>query len=129
MINRKPLSLYPPPPCLCLPRTGPINLEFRKGIKSAPSDLVFSSWVPLADASACPDDFYCVIFYAAAFAMVVVALDDLGPSGFLKFSNLIRSQGRTCVWSGSLLADPSSPLTEFVQGTLRRRRTIGEFCC
>ncbi|GER46026.1 hypothetical protein STAS_23022 [Striga asiatica] len=54
---------------------------------SAPSDLVFSSWVSLADASACPDDF-CVLCYAAAFA-VVVALDGFGPTGFLKFSNLI----------------------------------------
>ncbi|GER27902.1 protein ViaA [Striga asiatica] len=62
-------------------------LEFRKDIKSAPSDLVFSSWVSLADASACPDDF-CVLCYAAAFA-VVVALDGFGPTGFLKFSNLI----------------------------------------
>ncbi|GER44178.1 leucine-rich repeat receptor-like protein kinase [Striga asiatica] len=93
-------------------------LEFKKGIKSAPSDLVFSSWVSLADASACPDDFYCVLCYAAAFALVVVALDGFGPTGFLKFSNLIPL---------NLISLPRSNV--FVLDALRRRRTIGEFCC
>ncbi|GER48975.1 leucine-rich repeat receptor-like protein kinase [Striga asiatica] len=42
-----------------------------------------------ADASACPDGFYGVVCDAGASAVVAVALDGLGLTGELKFSNLI----------------------------------------
>ncbi|KAL6518527.1 hypothetical protein OROGR_019029 [Orobanche gracilis] len=64
-------------------------LECRKGIKSDPSDRIFSSWVVTSNISACPGGFYGVVCDAATSAVVSISLDGLGLVGDLKFSTLI----------------------------------------
>ncbi|GER25538.1 leucine-rich receptor-like protein kinase family protein [Striga asiatica] len=75
-------------------------LEFRKGIKSDPSDLVFFSWV--APASVCYDDLYDVVCYTAASTVVVVTLDGLGLTYELNFwipaRRSVISTDRVCLW-------------------------------
>ncbi|KAL8473668.1 hypothetical protein ACS0TY_030495 [Phlomoides rotata] len=64
-------------------------LEFRKGIKSDPSNKIFSSWKFPSNASACPADFYGVVCDPATSSVVAISLDRLGLVGDLKFSTLI----------------------------------------
>ncbi|XP_073289160.1 probable inactive receptor kinase At5g10020 [Primulina huaijiensis] len=64
-------------------------LEFRKGIKSDPSNLIFSTWTPPSNYSACPDAFYGVACDPFAHSIVAISLDHLGLSGDLKFNTLI----------------------------------------
>ncbi|KAK6150481.1 hypothetical protein DH2020_015413 [Rehmannia glutinosa] len=64
-------------------------LEFRKGIKSDPSNRIFSTWVTPSNVSACPADFHGVVCDPATSSVVAIALDRLGLVGDLKFSTLI----------------------------------------
>ncbi|KAL0461194.1 UNVERIFIED_CONTAM: putative inactive receptor kinase [Sesamum latifolium] len=64
-------------------------LEFKKGIKSDPSNRIFSTWVFPANASACPDAFHGVACDPSTSSVVAIALDRLGLVGDLKFSTLI----------------------------------------
>ncbi|KAG8383467.1 hypothetical protein BUALT_Bualt04G0016200 [Buddleja alternifolia] len=64
-------------------------LEFRKGIKSDPSDRIFSTWMFPSNASACPAAFHGVVCDLATSSVVAIALDRLGLVGDLKFSTLI----------------------------------------
>ncbi|XP_073044601.1 LOW QUALITY PROTEIN: probable inactive receptor kinase At5g10020 [Primulina eburnea] len=64
-------------------------LEFRKGIKSDPSNLIFSTWTPPSNYSACPDAFHGVACDPFAHSIVAISLDHLGLSGDLKFNTLI----------------------------------------
>ncbi|EPS63556.1 hypothetical protein M569_11228, partial [Genlisea aurea] len=63
-------------------------LEFRKGIKSDPSNVVFSSWIFPDNASACPSGFHGVVCGPDTDSVVVIALDRLGLVGELKFGTL-----------------------------------------
>ncbi|XP_075474102.1 putative inactive receptor kinase At5g10020 [Primulina tabacum] len=64
-------------------------LEFRKGIKSDPSNLIFSTWMPPSNYSACPAAFHGVACDPSADFIVAISLDRLGLSGDLKFSTLV----------------------------------------
>ncbi|KAL7144056.1 hypothetical protein ABFS83_08G233000 [Erythranthe nasuta] len=64
-------------------------LEFKKGIKSDPSNRIFSTWVSPSNFSPCPADFHGVVCDAATSSVVAIALDRLGLVGDLKFSTLI----------------------------------------
>ncbi|XP_047954402.1 probable inactive receptor kinase At5g10020 [Salvia hispanica] len=64
-------------------------LEFKKGIKSDPTEKITNTWIYPSNASACPSDFYGVVCDAATSAVVSIALDRLGLSGDLKFSTLL----------------------------------------
>ncbi|KAK4411618.1 putative inactive receptor kinase [Sesamum angolense] len=64
-------------------------LEFKKGIKSDPSNRIFSTWVFPSNASACPDAFHGVACDPFTSSVVAIALDRLGLVGDLKFSTLI----------------------------------------
>ncbi|GER52908.1 leucine-rich receptor-like protein kinase family protein [Striga asiatica] len=83
--HRHLLSPHPPLPASASCEEVRSILEFRKGIKSHPSDLFFSSWIPPASSSACYDDLYDAICYTAASAVVVAALDGLDLTCELKF--------------------------------------------
>ncbi|XP_051127076.1 probable inactive receptor kinase At5g10020 isoform X2 [Andrographis paniculata] len=65
-------------------------LEFRKGIKSDPTNQIFSTWVPPRNASACPADFRGIVCDSSLSAVVAIALDGLGLVGDLKFSTLLQ---------------------------------------
>ncbi|KAG6394536.1 hypothetical protein SASPL_145125 [Salvia splendens] len=64
-------------------------LEFKKGIKSDPTQKITNTWIYPSNASACPSGFYGVVCDAATSAVVSIALDRLGLSGDLKFSTLL----------------------------------------
>ncbi|CAA0823567.1 Probable inactive receptor kinase [Striga hermonthica] len=64
-------------------------LEFRKGIKSDPTNKVLSTWIYPSNASACPDAFHGVSCDAETSSVVSISLDRLGLAGDLKFSTLI----------------------------------------
>ncbi|KAL3613434.1 hypothetical protein CASFOL_042697 [Castilleja foliolosa] len=64
-------------------------LEFRKGIKSDPSNRIFTTWVYPSNASACPAAFHGVFCDPATSSVVSIVLDQLGLTGDLKFSTLI----------------------------------------
>ncbi|KAH6760203.1 Leucine-rich receptor-like protein kinase family protein [Perilla frutescens var. frutescens] len=64
-------------------------LEFRKGIKSDPTNKIFSTWIYPSNVSACPAGFYGVACDPATSSVVSISLDRLGLSGDLKFSTLI----------------------------------------
>ncbi|KAG6392768.1 hypothetical protein SASPL_146994 [Salvia splendens] len=64
-------------------------LEFKKGIKSDPTQKITNTWIYPSNASACPDGFYGVVCDAATSSVVSIALDRLGVSGDLKFSTLL----------------------------------------
>ncbi|KAK4485966.1 hypothetical protein RD792_008620 [Penstemon davidsonii] len=62
-------------------------LEFKKGIKSDPSNLIFSTWLPPSNASACPAAFHGVV--CSMDSVVAISLDRLALVGEIKFSTLI----------------------------------------
>ncbi|KAL0432018.1 UNVERIFIED_CONTAM: putative inactive receptor kinase [Sesamum radiatum] len=64
-------------------------LEFKKGIKSDPSNRIFSTWVFPSNTSACPEAFHGVVCDPSTSSVVAIALDRLGLVGDLKFSTLI----------------------------------------
>ncbi|KAL3630135.1 hypothetical protein CASFOL_023119 [Castilleja foliolosa] len=64
-------------------------LEFKKGIKSDPSDRIFSTWTDPSNVSACPESFYGVVCDATAAVVVAIALDSLRLVGDIKFNTLL----------------------------------------
>ncbi|GFP91998.1 probable inactive receptor kinase at5g10020 [Phtheirospermum japonicum] len=64
-------------------------LEFKKGIKSDPSDRIFSTWTAPSNVSACPKASTASSATATSAAVVAIALDGLGLVGDLKFNTLL----------------------------------------
>ncbi|PIN03018.1 Serine/threonine protein kinase [Handroanthus impetiginosus] len=65
-------------------------LEFKKGIKSDPTNRIFSTWFYPYNASACPYTFHGVACDPSTSSVIAIALDRLGLVGDLKFSTLIQ---------------------------------------